>query len=228
MKENDIEIGVDLTDEERELLARGVIEWGGPARCTEELARAMGFASVADLFLRSDELIDAIRSKAPLTPRDWTRVLLLTEIVFASDVVGSGRDWPTTTGLSDAESLLLLRSVQRKIRRREQLGTRPPKRWRHKQRAFRMSNAPDSPLMRAHKHSANHRAEIEASARCGCFYCIETYEPSAIEDWIDDVGGVGTTAQCPRCGIDSVIGDASGFPISEKFLREMHEHWFGQ
>jgi hypothetical protein len=50
MKENDdIEIGADLTDQERELLARGVIEWGGPARCTEELALAMGFASVADI-----------------------------------------------------------------------------------------------------------------------------------------------------------------------------------
>lgn len=41
MSENDdMEIGADLTDQERDLLPRGVIEWGGPARCTEELALA--------------------------------------------------------------------------------------------------------------------------------------------------------------------------------------------
>lgn len=129
------EVGADLTKQERELLSRGVIEWGGPARCTEELAVAMGFASVADLFTRSEALIAAIESGSPLTAGEWVRVLLLTEIVFASDVLGSGRDWPTTTGLKDAETLVLLRSVQRKILRREHrlligngFGTRPPKR----------------------------------------------------------------------------------------------------
>ena len=32
---------------------------------------------------------------------------------------------------------------------------------------------------------------------------------------------------CPHCQIDSVIGSASGFPISKDFLTEMNEHWFG-
>jgi hypothetical protein len=31
---------------------------------------------------------------------------------------------------------------------------------------------------------------------------------------------------CPRCGIDSVLGDRSGFPISAEFLGEMHRYWF--
>jgi len=32
---------------------------------------------------------------------------------------------------------------------------------------------------------------------------------------------------CPECGIDSVIGDASGFPIAdEAFLKRMHSIWF--
>ena len=35
----------DLTDEERHVLARGLAEWGGPARCTDALAAAMDFAS---------------------------------------------------------------------------------------------------------------------------------------------------------------------------------------
>ena len=34
-------------------------------------------------------------------------------------------------------------------------------------------------------------------------------------------------ALCPSCGIDSVIGDASGFPITEEFLVAMEARWFG-
>lgn len=74
----------------------------------------------------------------------------------------------------------------------------------------------------AHKHSIRHRDEIEASETCGCFYCRKIYPPSEIEEWTDD----GATALCPKCGIDSVIGAGSGYPITEKFLGEMHRHWF--
>ncbi len=35
------------------------------------------------------------------------------------------------------------------------------------------------------------------------------------------------TAFCPLCGIDSVIGDASGIPITQEFLTAMHDKWFG-
>lgn len=54
---------------------------------------------------------------------DWVRTLLATEIVFASDVVGSGLDWPITSGLPDEETMHLLRSVQRKIPKAGALGT---------------------------------------------------------------------------------------------------------
>lgn len=74
----------------------------------------------------------------------------------------------------------------------------------------------------AHKRSIRHRAEIEASTICGCFYCLATFPPSEIAEWIDD----GQTALCPRCPVDSVIGSASGYPITPEFLSRMHEHWF--
>jgi hypothetical protein len=102
----------ELTDAERRFLRWGVIEWGGPARCTEEMAVAMGFPSVQDLFDSTDRLIGAIESGAPLAAVDWLRVLLATEIVFASNTIGSGLDWSITSGFSDDESLALLRSVQ--------------------------------------------------------------------------------------------------------------------
>ncbi|MFT3808618.1 MAG: hypothetical protein QM698_01740 [Micropepsaceae bacterium] len=43
-----------------------------------------------------------------------------------------------------------------------------------------------------------------------------------IEDWCDD----DDTALCPKCGIDSVIGDASGFPVERAFLIQMRARYF--
>jgi len=82
-------------------------------------------------------------------------------------------------------------------------------------------------LEAAHRHSSGHREEILASEVCGCFYCRKTFSPSEIEDWIDEIGGVGTTALCPRCGIDAVVGSGAGLTLTPEFLREMHEYWFG-
>ena len=81
-------------------------------------------------------------------------------------------------------------------------------------------------LESAHRRSSGHRDEVLASDLCGCFYCRETFPPSEIEEWIDERDGVGTTAMCPRCGIDSVIGSRSGFALTPEFLREMHDYWF--
>jgi hypothetical protein len=74
----------------------------------------------------------------------------------------------------------------------------------------------------AHRHSIRHQHEIEASAICGCFHCMRRLAPSAIEEWLRDEG----SALCPHCGIDSVIGDVSGYEISATFLGRMHEAWF--
>jgi hypothetical protein len=66
-----------------------------------------------------------------------------------------------------------------------------------------------------------------ASSICGCFYCTAQYPPEKIVDWIDeDLAGQGQTALCPECGIDSVIGDKSGFDVSLEFLIEMRAYWF--
>lgn len=83
---------------------------------------------------------------------------------------------------------------------------------------------PEPDYIRAHRHSSDHRAEVMASELCGCFYCRRIYSPDEIESWIDD----GQTAICPRCGIDSVIGSASGFPVTIDFLRRMKTYWFAR
>lgn len=119
-------VQVDLTKDERRVLEVGLIEWGGPAACTNEMALAMGFKGVLDLFDDGQRLANSIRDDAPLSGRDWTRALLATEIVFASNVIGSGLDWRSTTGFDDVVTIGLLRSLQRKLGGLRDLpGTRP-------------------------------------------------------------------------------------------------------
>jgi len=48
------------------------------------------------------------------------------------------------------------------------------------------------------------------------------FPPGEIQSWQD----AGQTAECPYCEIDSVIGSASGYPISQEFLERMRAHWF--
>jgi len=80
----------------------------------------------------------------------------------------------------------------------------------------------DPEYIAAHKHSSRHRKELETSTLCGCFHCLAEFPPSAIQQWTDDE----QTALCPKCEIDSVIGDASGFPVDRQFLTWMNDHWF--
>jgi hypothetical protein len=73
-----------------------------------------------------------------------------------------------------------------------------------------------------------------SSSTCGCFYCLATFVPAEITDWVDWPEGTpdnlqletGTTALCPKCGIDSVIGSKSGYTIDRGLLTDMWRHWF--
>jgi hypothetical protein len=92
----------------------------------------------------------------------------------------------------------------------------------------------------AHAHCGNNRSELLASEICGCFSCLEIFPPSAIVDWIDEgdlplfrnnvLVSVNDkreqSAMCPECGINSVIGSRSGYPITPEFLERMERRWF--
>lgn len=81
-------------------------------------------------------------------------------------------------------------------------------------------------VIAAHKFSSNHLKSILKSKTCGCFHCLQTFSPSEIKDWCDkDKNGVGQTAICPKCGVDSLIGDID-LSFNKQFLEEMRKHWF--
>ena len=80
----------------------------------------------------------------------------------------------------------------------------------------------------AHRFCNNHMAQIKRDSICGCFYCGKIFNPIEITEWIitdSDCDREGT-AICPYCGIDSVIGESSGFPITKEFLEKMNRYWF--
>jgi hypothetical protein len=74
---------------------------------------------------------------------------------------------------------------------------------------------------RLHRHTRANQMELEASEVCGCIACERIYFPSEIVRWLED-----GTAMCPHCGVDAVVGSASGIPIMPGVLRRAHERWF--
>lgn len=77
-------------------------------------------------------------------------------------------------------------------------------------------------IFKAHRFSSRHRKTLEQDSTCGCFHCLTIYNPKEITAWVDDE----TTALCPYCGIDAVIGENSGYPITKAFLTKMNQVWF--
>ena len=79
----------------------------------------------------------------------------------------------------------------------------------------------------AGKASFENWESIKKSKMCGCYYCCSIFPSSEItdDDWTPDLHG--RTVLCPKCFIDSVIGDASGIPICKDVLEELHQEKFG-
>ena len=76
---------------------------------------------------------------------------------------------------------------------------------------------------KAHKYCANHKEKLLKDKLCGCFHCLKIFAPTEITRWLDEDSG---TALCPYCGIDSVIGESAGYPITKEFLKELKTYWF--
>ena len=81
----------------------------------------------------------------------------------------------------------------------------------------------DRDVIAAHEYCTNNKELLQTDSKCGCFYCLKIFDPREIKEWINDRHG---TALCPYCGIDSVIGEHSGYPITHEFLKKMYEYWF--
>ena len=88
----------------------------------------------------------------------------------------------------------------------------------------KMANSVKNRVIAVHQYCTGNHPMLSKDKLCGCFYCLEIYSPKEIIHWIEETSGL--TALCPRCGTDSVIGESSGYPITEDFLKDMNEYWF--
>lgn len=74
------------------------------------------------------------------------------------------------------------------------------------------------------KAAIRNKRTIQQSNMCACYYCQRYFFASLIREYVDR----DDTALCPYCGIDSVIGDASGLDISEQRIKDVCKQMFGR
>jgi hypothetical protein len=79
----------------------------------------------------------------------------------------------------------------------------------------------------AKNYSRYNRAALEKDKVCGCYCCETIFSPTEINEWCcESARGDEVTALCPNCGIDSVIAESSGYPITPDFLKTMNGYAF--
>ena len=84
-----------------------------------------------------------------------------------------------------------------------------------------LRNQPRYRLKTAHSRCIDNHRLLANGGRCGCFYCLKTFDASEVATWVDE----GVTALCPHCGIDTVLSEKAD-PIDPWFLKRMHAFWF--
>jgi len=77
-------------------------------------------------------------------------------------------------------------------------------------------------IKEAHKYSISNISNLNKSKKAGCYYCKSIFNASEVKETTDN----GETALCPKCGIDSVLGDSSPFKIEIKTLAKLNNYWF--
>lgn len=83
-------------------------------------------------------------------------------------------------------------------------------------------------LYQLHGCSYLNEQSIIHSRKCGCFHCGSIFAPEEVKEWCDSDHIDDRTALCPRCGIDSVLGDDCGIEITAEMLVLMNYQFFGQ
>lgn len=108
-------ISLEFDHDVREFFARALEESGGPAHVTDAMAVFVGFADANDMIKRCNDVADRVRREGRIAGDDLKRSQLACEILFSSDICGSGLDWEVTTRFGDAGAIVLLRRVQVKL-----------------------------------------------------------------------------------------------------------------
>ena len=77
-------------------------------------------------------------------------------------------------------------------------------------------------LKEHHDRCNDNRDALKLHGRAGCFCCLKIFPASEVIYFVCD----GDTAQCPKCGIDSVIVDDGDKEFSPKLLSALQYEYF--
>jgi hypothetical protein len=108
-------VAVELTEDERDFIQHTLEQWALSAASKPFPFQVLGLQTWEEFGNLTGRLQHAVTDGEPLTDLDWARVLFLTEITWASNIIGSGLDFAIVTRFSDTEAVGLLRGLQRKI-----------------------------------------------------------------------------------------------------------------
>lgn len=76
-------------------------------------------------------------------------------------------------------------------------------------------------------HTKNNEIEILNSTTAYCLFCRDHFSAREISDWAMDEQG-NNNAICPKCGMDAIVGDASGYSFDHDELREVNMAIYGE
>jgi hypothetical protein len=113
-----MEAPIDLTNlspVERELLRLGILEWERPDGERAAAVHLLGYADRRELGSDTARLAGLLRAGHPMSRRDCRRLLLATELAFASETLGWSRDWTSDTGFTDRDTITVLRGLQERL-----------------------------------------------------------------------------------------------------------------
>ncbi|WP_234820554.1 hypothetical protein [Mycolicibacterium goodii] len=105
-----------LSGEQKRFLVTALSVWGGIAAGRSLPIEALGYADRADFDADVARFRDQLgRDRPELSTRDWSRIQLLVEIGWASDMFGAGVEFELGSPFTDPDALALLRSIQRAL-----------------------------------------------------------------------------------------------------------------
>jgi hypothetical protein len=108
-------VAADLTADERDFIRQTLHQWESSASGQPFPFQVLGLLTWEEFGELTLRLEHAVTGGEPLADLDWARVLFLTEITWASSLIGAGLDFDVVTRFSDTEAVTLLRGLQRKI-----------------------------------------------------------------------------------------------------------------
>lgn len=73
------------------------------------------------------------------------------------------------------------------------------------------------------EYAFNNKDKVQISEKAACFYCLACFDAAECVEFTDEDND--DTAICPKCGVDFVLPDTSGLPITDVHFMTGMQFW---